>query len=249
MRPEEVDALILEAENREIEFAKYDWEKRNEKKSEKNNTRTKVILEDEEKYLGDNLLLELLKVARSDKLEIYIKQLYRKFQRKLSNYGITVQEYYDLLRSQNFQCAICKNELISDVIDHDHETGKVRGILCKTCNGGLIPFDEHEHKPWFTYRKITYKVGKRKPPSSPLREYRYWKDPLEWFFLGEFEREEYNSITDLKSRLSVLDKDGVEVSIDEQFTPGRGQMYGRYVWANEVGIVRIAKYLKGTLND
>ena len=52
-------------------------------------------------------------------------------------YGITDDEYHLLNESQNYVCAICKK---SDgrgarlAIDHCHETGKIRGLLCRTCN-------------------------------------------------------------------------------------------------------------------
>ena len=58
-------------------------------------------------------------------------------------YGLSVDEYQTLLANHNFACAICKVE-ISDtvgykskrsvVVDHNHETGDVRGILCSKCN-------------------------------------------------------------------------------------------------------------------
>ena len=52
---------------------------------------------------------------------------------KLSvRYGITTEEFNRLVASQNEKCAIC--DLAPAYIDHNHETGKVRGILCKDCN-------------------------------------------------------------------------------------------------------------------
>ena len=58
-------------------------------------------------------------------------------------YGLSVDEYRTLVENHNFACAICKVE-ISDalgytgkrsvVVDHNHETGDVRGILCSKCN-------------------------------------------------------------------------------------------------------------------
>jgi len=52
-------------------------------------------------------------------------------------YGITTQEYADLLVKQHGGCAICgDNNAKGDklVVDHDHETGIVRGLLCIKCN-------------------------------------------------------------------------------------------------------------------
>lgn len=51
-------------------------------------------------------------------------------------YGISLQEYDDMFTSQNGQCAICK-EKDTLVVDHNHETGKVRELLCKKCNLAL----------------------------------------------------------------------------------------------------------------
>lgn len=52
-------------------------------------------------------------------------------------YGLTKEEYLQKLNKQGCQCEICKVELKNDIkthIDHNHKTGKVRGILCKECN-------------------------------------------------------------------------------------------------------------------
>lgn len=60
-------------------------------------------------------------------------------------YGITADEYYDILKDQNNKCAICESENVSNsrissgklFIDHCHETGKVRGLLCSKCNHAI----------------------------------------------------------------------------------------------------------------
>jgi RecJ-like exonuclease len=56
-------------------------------------------------------------------------------------YKINVNEYNKMLEQQNFSCLICKKhesefkKVLS--IDHDHKTGKIRGLLCQFCNTGL----------------------------------------------------------------------------------------------------------------
>jgi hypothetical protein len=54
-------------------------------------------------------------------------------------YYITLKDYSDLFQKQNGVCAICgtpggKKRLC---VDHDHQTGKVRGLLCDNCNVGI----------------------------------------------------------------------------------------------------------------
>lgn len=43
----------------------------------------------------------------------------------------------DILQDQGHRCAICTTELTNDaaVLDHDHTTGAIRGVLCRNCNG------------------------------------------------------------------------------------------------------------------
>lgn len=56
-------------------------------------------------------------------------------------YGIDLSDYNLLLKKQNDCCAICKvhkDELkLPLCVDHCHKTGKVRGLLCKSCNSGI----------------------------------------------------------------------------------------------------------------
>ncbi len=56
-------------------------------------------------------------------------------------YGISLQQFTDLLNEQGGKCAICEKpmEVIRRRmnIDHCHETNQVRGILCSGCNTGL----------------------------------------------------------------------------------------------------------------
>jgi hypothetical protein len=58
-----------------------------------------------------------------------------------TKYGMSVEEYDKMLEAQGGVCAICKgpskrkNGLFD--VDHDHKTGKVRGLLCHGCNTGI----------------------------------------------------------------------------------------------------------------
>lgn len=65
----------------------------------------------------------------------YDKQLLRK-------YGITLEEYDRLYEKQSGVCAICHLPQSSTrnsrlCVDHDHQTGEVRGLLCSDCNRGI----------------------------------------------------------------------------------------------------------------
>lgn len=56
-----------------------------------------------------------------------------------TKYGITVEQYEALLEKQGHKCAICgKPHSVVPYkrlnVDHDHKTGKVRGMLCHDCN-------------------------------------------------------------------------------------------------------------------
>jgi hypothetical protein len=54
-------------------------------------------------------------------------------------YSISMSQYSEILNAQNGVCAICgkgpSGRSLS--VDHDHQTGKIRGLLCTTCNAGI----------------------------------------------------------------------------------------------------------------
>jgi hypothetical protein len=55
-----------------------------------------------------------------------------------SQYGISMDEYKAMLARQGGVCAICRQQSARALsVDHCHTTGKVRGLLCQTCNSGL----------------------------------------------------------------------------------------------------------------
>ena len=69
---------------------------------------------------------------------------------KLWKHGVTPEHYERLLVQQNHVCAICdqpetqlmKGTLRTLSIDHDHNTGEIRGLLCHNCNAGLGQFHD-----------------------------------------------------------------------------------------------------------
>lgn len=54
-----------------------------------------------------------------------------------TRYGLTSEDIDRLLQRQAGVCAICQVPHDALCIDHDHTTGEVRGLLCKTCNSGI----------------------------------------------------------------------------------------------------------------
>ena len=56
-------------------------------------------------------------------------------------YGISIDEYDSMLTDQGGGCAICGTTTPRGTgrfcVDHDHATGKVRGLLCNNCNSGI----------------------------------------------------------------------------------------------------------------
>lgn len=65
------------------------------------------------------------------------RYLAKEKKRKYKNY----HAHFDgFILSQNGRCRICFRELQSPQLDHDHITGKIRGLLCRTCNLGLGHF-------------------------------------------------------------------------------------------------------------
>jgi hypothetical protein len=62
-------------------------------------------------------------------------------------YGITLVEYVEMLEAQEGRCKICKTDVPggkgSFHVDHCHDSGKVRGLLCHYCNVGMGNFKDN----------------------------------------------------------------------------------------------------------
>jgi len=91
----------------------------------------------------------------------YWKRMYTpktKLNERLKNtYDITLAEYEKIVEKQNGVCAICqkannvKGQRLG--VDHDHKTGKIRGLLCNHCNKGISGFRDN---PTLLSRAVTY---------------------------------------------------------------------------------------------
>jgi hypothetical protein len=76
--------------------------------------------------------------------------------------GLRPDEYEDLIAWQDSKCAIClkdKDEQLS--IDHNHSTGRIRGLLCGDCNRGLGLFKDN-----IATLKSAIEYLQRYPPES-----------------------------------------------------------------------------------
>ena len=95
---------------------------------------------------------------------------------QLANQGVNITQYRTLLvkqfnsATQHIECPVCQANLNSQkvrkVIDHNHTTGKVRGVLCNNCNTGIGQLREDEslmrqainylENPPLIYRALNY---------------------------------------------------------------------------------------------
>ena len=86
---------------------------------------------------------------------------------RINAYGISTEEYELIRKKQDGRCKICKDrrerlkrngKTLSLSIDHDHNTGRVRGLLCYKCNLGLGVFGD---KVTYLLRAICYLLKHR----------------------------------------------------------------------------------------
>lgn len=105
-------------------------------------------------------------VSKSDGLSSYCSDCVRDYSKQWKNknrdrtrrtdrfswvktkYGLSKDEYVELIEKQDSKCAICLCELdpfdgkTNTHVDHCHASGKVRGILCRACNTALGSFQD-----------------------------------------------------------------------------------------------------------
>ena len=142
--------LRVEQKKRKSEYQKEYYQKNKKRLAdykkawrEKNKER---ILEKKRKYYDENKE-EIKEKARqyrkinTEKIKEYrVTNKGRRRERWLTRYGLTQEKYQEMLDEQNYGCAICGNTNDEEkllMVDHDHSTDKVRGLLCHRCNSGI----------------------------------------------------------------------------------------------------------------
>lgn len=68
------------------------------------------------------------------------KEVNRSRVRNLAKHGLTEEQWDSILEEIDYKCQICGVLMEKPYVDHDHETGLVRGALCTHCNRGLGAF-------------------------------------------------------------------------------------------------------------
>jgi len=87
------------------------------------------------------------------------------------DFGITISQYEEMLSAQDGCCAVCErpervmrgDKVKRLAVDHDHTTGKIRGLLCSHCNQAIGKFEDN---PVFMNRASNYVIKHREDEKS-----------------------------------------------------------------------------------
>ena len=66
-----------------------------------------------------------------------------------NKYDLTLEQYDQMFDAQNGRCEICGGLNKSGrrlAVDHNHDTGEIRGLLCNRCNGQLAALEDKTFK-------------------------------------------------------------------------------------------------------
>jgi HPt (histidine-containing phosphotransfer) domain-containing protein len=88
-----------------------------------------------------NKYIETHKKYRKENKEILAENQWKS--RGIVN--MTYVLFLEELKKQNGKCKICDKTMNSPQVDHDHNTGKYRGLLCVPCNNGLGVFEKKKY--------------------------------------------------------------------------------------------------------
>jgi len=117
------------------------WQKRQRSREfkDKKNTNRK------NRYAND---AEFREKKKAEVREYNARKPHIKQAQRLSMYGLTINDHSDLVKKQDGKCAICglqpsnENKYNQFYIDHNHTTGKIRGLLCNKCNFAIGHFND-----------------------------------------------------------------------------------------------------------
>lgn len=89
--------------------------------------------------------LKVIAIERS-RLWYYNHQDWVRDRSLKKNYGISLEQFNSMFETQGKCCAICKRKELKGnnwAVDHDHITGRIRGILCNNCNTSIGLLEEN----------------------------------------------------------------------------------------------------------
>ena len=92
----------------------------------------------------DTIRVRIRRWQNDNHEKVYIYNL----RSRLKRYGVSLEEYNRMLERANGVCELCGMEPDTHrlAIDHDHVSGKVRGLLCAICNAKLTIFESVEFR-------------------------------------------------------------------------------------------------------
>lgn len=162
----------------------------------------------------------------------YMSLEYQRDYRLLRKFGINTEEYNKIFQEQGGCCDICKRHQsefdIALCVDHNHETGKIRGLLCTNCNAGIGMLKDNSSviNSAINYLK-TIKVFQFETIKTQIK---YQKGSFDYFknkrLLSTFDI----SLTDYKMMLDLqcnscaickLPENGKDLSVDHDHSNGR----------------------------
>ena len=115
------------------ECKKLETKKWKEQTSYKPPSRAKYYLDNKEQILKKQKEYNKKPEVKCKNKAQYIEQ--RPY---LNRYNISIDTYNKMQEEQLGKCAICEKESTKALsVDHCHETGEVRGLLCQPCNSGI----------------------------------------------------------------------------------------------------------------
>ena len=131
--------LTPEQKQRKAEYAK-EWRKLNPEKVKEHSKKSRI--KNRTKILArQRIWTENNKERHSEQAKIWYNENKGRTRNSYLKrfFGISLDDYNELLEKQNGVCAICggKSGKRSFSVDHDHTNGKVRGLLCRGCNVGI----------------------------------------------------------------------------------------------------------------